>query len=220
MKKVIFAGLVFLCAGCATTPQGAPLTASASGAGFYHVIQRDETLWKVSQRYGVDIETLIKTNGIRDPRDITIGQRIFIPRQEAMPHEFVSQGNADLQIDFIWPVRGKTIAFFKTNQDGSFNKGIDIKAPAGTQVVAAAAGYVAFISNDLRGYGKTVIIEHPFGFSTVYAHNDEILVGCGDKVLKGEVIAKVGSTGRTQTSCLHFEIRKDAKAQNPFYYLP
>ena len=220
MKETIVVLIaIFLCASCATVE---PSYDTATGGGFYYTIRNDETLWRIARTYGVDIETLVAANRIRDPRDIKVGQKIFIPKSARTPERATAhfQEGGDLEVDFVWPVQGKTVSFFKTNLDGSVNKGIDIKAPQGAPVVAAATGYVTFVSDNLPGYGKTVIVEHPFGFATVYAYNEEIVVRCGDKVLKGEVIAKVGSTGRARENSLHFEIRKNAKAQNPFYYLP
>jgi len=72
----------------------------------------------------------------------------------------------------------------------------------------------------MKGFGKTIIIDHGDGFSTVYAYNSQLVVKLGDRVTRKMVIAKIGDTGRAQSPRLHFEIRKNKIPKNPFYYLP
>ena len=100
------------------------------------------------------------------------------------------------------------------------NKGIDIGASRGSDVKASRSGRVTFATEYLKGYGKTIIIDHLDGYETVYAHNAQNLVLEDQRVKRGEVIARVGKTGRADRPTLHFEIRKKSKPQNPFYYLP
>jgi len=97
--------------------------------------------------------------------------------------------------------------------------GIDIAAPEGTPIHAVERGEVIF-SDQLRGYGNIVILRHGGGLVSVYAHNQANLVREGDKVERGDVIAKVGSTGRVSGPHLHFEIRKNNMAQDPLRFLP
>lgn len=100
------------------------------------------------------------------------------------------------------------------------SKGVRIKAKEGTKIKAARSGEISFCEDKLKGSGKIIIIDHRDGFVTVYAHNSVNLVKVGQRVTQGQMIAKVGSTGRTNTSQLYFEIRKGHIPQNPFYYLP
>ncbi|WP_406029980.1 peptidoglycan DD-metalloendopeptidase family protein [Succinivibrio sp.] len=117
-------------------------------------------------------------------------------------------------IDWMWPCKGRVIANFS-----SANKGIDISGSRGQSVNAAAAGQVVYSGNALRGYGNLVIINHNNEFLSAYAHNDMLLVKEGDKVKKGQVIAKMGSTD-TDSVKLHFEIRYKGNSVNPRNYLP
>lgn len=117
-------------------------------------------------------------------------------------------------IDWMWPCKGKVIANFS-----SANKGIDISGSRGQSVNAAASGQVVYSGNALRGYGNLVIINHNNEFLSAYAHNDMLLVKEGDKVKKGQVIAKMGSTD-TESVKLHFEIRYKGNSVNPRNYLP
>ena len=100
------------------------------------------------------------------------------------------------------------------------NKGINIQPYSGSDVVAARSGRVVFYADNFGGYGKTIIIEHEDGLSTVYARNQSVFTKAGESVQKGAVIAKAGSAGRDKNTYLHFEIRKGHIAQNPYYYLP
>jgi hypothetical protein len=97
--------------------------------------------------------------------------------------------------------------------------GIDIAAPIGTPVRAARGGRVLY-SDELRGYGNLLIIEHGDGYATVYAHNRANLVKTGAAVRQGEVVAEVGETGDSSQPNLHFEVRQQNVARNPVYYLP
>ncbi len=120
---------------------------------------------------------------------------------------------------FGWPVQGNVISKFGATADGLRNDGINIAAPAGAPVQAAADGVVAYAGNELRGFGNMVLIRHPNGWVTAYAHNQSLTVKKGDQVKRGQTIARVGSTGNVQSPQLHFEIRKGTSAVDPMKYL-
>lgn len=100
----------------------------------------------------------------------------------------------------------------------SMHKGIDISGKHGSDIVAMADGLVIF-SGRKSGYGKIVEIRHPDGLETRYAHNSRNLVSEGDLVTKGQVIAKLGSTGRSTGPHVHFEVRRDGEALDPMRFL-
>lgn len=138
------------------------------------------------------------------------------PRQiEALPKTPARAGRT-----FLWPVNGKLISGFGSQQGGRHNDGINIGAKRGTTVVAAENGVVAYAGNELRGFGNLLLIKHADGYMTAYAHNEALLVGRGATVKKGQPIARVGSTGSVGSPQLHFEIRKGRKAVDPKLYLP
>lgn len=121
--------------------------------------------------------------------------------------------------DFIWPVPGsKRISSHYGKRGRRHHDGLDIAAKSGTHIIASAKGTISFVGR-MRGYGKTVVIKHSNGHHTVYAHNSKNYVRKGQRVTQGEVIANVGSTGRSTGPHLHFEIRKNNKARNPAGYL-
>jgi murein DD-endopeptidase MepM/ murein hydrolase activator NlpD len=121
---------------------------------------------------------------------------------------------------FVWPVHGRVVAGFGIAANGTHNDGINIVARAGSPVHAAKAGEVVYVGNELRGYGNLVLIKHPGGYLTAYAHNSVVLVRKGDRVARGQVIARVGATGQVREPQLHFEIRAGRSPVNPTEYLP
>ncbi|ATQ66833.1 MULTISPECIES: LysM peptidoglycan-binding domain-containing M23 family metallopeptidase [Methylosinus] len=131
------------------------------------------------------------------------------------PEEKPAPAAADARPEFRWPARGRIIQGF--NSGG--NDGINISVPEGTQVKAAEGGVVAYAGNELKGYGNLVLIRHPNGFVSAYAHNGELEVKRGDQVKRGQNIAKSGQSGNVGTPQLHFELRKGATPVDPTSYL-
>ncbi len=118
-----------------------------------------------------------------------------------------------------WPASGKILGAFGYQKNprfgtSTYNSGIDIAAPFGAPINAVSKGRVDYVSW-LDGYGKCAILNHGGGFYTLYAHASEILVGIGKEVAAGEVIGRVGDTGSTIGTALHFEIRQGKTALNP-----
>ena len=120
---------------------------------------------------------------------------------------------------FLWPVRGHVLANYGTKADGTHNDGINIAAPRGTAVQAVDAGVVAYTGNELRGYGNLVLVKHANGWISAYAHCDQLLVKRGEKVTRGQVIARVGSTGNVSEPQLHFELRRGHQPVDPREFL-
>ena len=120
---------------------------------------------------------------------------------------------------FAWPVRGKVISGYGPKDDGLYNDGINIAAPRGTPVAAAADGVVAYVGNDLKSYGNLVLIRHGGGMMTAYAHLASTTARKGLTVRRGQVIGTVGATGAVPASQLHFEIRHGSKTCDPRQYL-
>ena len=124
----------------------------------------------------------------------------------------------------IWPLRGRLTSGigYRANpfggSGGEFHTGIDISAPVGTPVRAAATGTVTFAGFQ-GAYGNIVKINHGNGYETYYAHNSRLLVAAGDTVTKGQVIAHSGNTGRSTGPHLHFEVRFRGEVRNPLNYI-
>jgi murein DD-endopeptidase MepM/ murein hydrolase activator NlpD len=104
------------------------------------------------------------------------------------------------------------------NGKSRFHEGVDIVAPRGTPVIAPADGVVVYAGWD-NGLGRMVVIAHGYGYSTAYGHCDSLLVGRGERVRRGDVIAYIGSTGRSTGPHLHYEVRLNGKLINPYKFL-
>lgn len=218
MKLLLILLLLTCLTGCSTIPCPPADIGRISARGIYHEVRRGETLWHISKIYDVDLRQIINSNRLPDASKIEIGQLILVPGISDTAESGSSAEITKLE-GFIWPVKGVVVSYFGSMKNMIKNKGIDIEASEGADILVSRSGKVTFASNHLKGYGKTIIIDHLDGFQTVYAHNRENLVNVDQYVKQNDVIAKVGNTGRAKRPTLHFEVRKNHKPQNPFYYL-
>ena len=208
----------------------------------YHVVKKGDTLYGIARRYNTDAASLIAKNNLSSPYTLQVGQKLAVSgsatgsagkqaSSAAVKNKTSTQSNRSYKSSsytppknrtakFMWPVKGTVISGFGVIGKGRKNDGINIKAARGTTVKAADKGTVAYAGNELKGFGNLILIKHPDGWITAYAHNDKLLVRKGQKVIKGEKIATVGSTGGINTPQLHFEVRAGKKAVNPRKYLP
>ena len=120
---------------------------------------------------------------------------------------------------FAWPVKGRVISRFGAQKGGVYNDGVNIAAPEGEAVHAAADGVVMYVGDELKDYGNLVLVRHSGGWITAYAHQQKIAVQRGDKVRKSQVIGYVGSSGTVKNPQIHFAIRKGRQAVDPMRYL-
>jgi murein DD-endopeptidase MepM/ murein hydrolase activator NlpD len=118
------------------------------------------------------------------------------------------------RVSFAWPVQGSVTSRFGRRGLWGRHRGVDIKAPRGAPIHAAAAGTVIF-SGRQSSYGRVIKIAHPNGLTTIYAHNSANFVKVGDRVKGGALIGAVGRTGHATTNHLHFEIHRQGVAHDP-----
>lgn len=123
-------------------------------------------------------------------------------------------------LQFRWPIRGRVLSGFGVQDNGVRNDGVNIAVPEGASIRAAEEGEVVYAGNELRGFGNLVLVQHRGGYVTAYAHNSRLDVQRGDRVSRGDVIARAGSTGDVDTPQLHFEIRRGTTPVDPGPYLP
>lgn len=227
---------VAMLAGCSSAhlaPQTLPRAAAADAAmappadedaepGVLHEVRPGQTLWRIARSYGLPLEELARANGIADATRIEAGSLIFVPGAEAvldvrpvLPTPPVARGDT-----WIWPVPdGRILSHFGAPRRTHRHAGIDIYGRVGERVLAARAGSVVYSDDRLRGYGKTVILDHGDGLRTLYAHNSALNVRQGQRVETGQPIARVGRTGNATTEHCHFEIRKNEVPVDPLLYL-
>jgi len=199
--------------------------------GATHLVQKGETLFRIAKTYGVDPKELLEVNGLADARSLRPGMEIFVPGAsrplevtplppgaEVPADPLTPSGAAPVAGKLRWPVKGVLYRGFGVKQ-GQRHDGIDLSAPEGTTVQAAAAGDVIYTGRQ-SGYGLIVILRHDGNLITLYAHNSAVLVKDGDRVAAGTPIARVGQSGRTTGPHLHFEVRDGTKPRDPIPYLP
>lgn len=169
--------------------------------------------------------TTIQAPGMPTPSETTQGTEKSAPQVASKTPQRVTSttqlptpepmsGNS-----FRWPVKGRVISGFGTKPDGGHNDGIDISVPQGTPVKAAENGVVAYAGNELKGYGNLVLVRHANNWVSAYANNETLLVKRGDKVQRGQVIAKAGATGSVSRPQVHFELRKGSRPVDPTKYM-
>lgn len=206
-------------------------------AGVYHVVERGETLWKISRAYGVSVMEMIEANGLRHD-SIEAGQKLFVPgatsvvqiaeAQEAAEPTRRTQGAPPGEARLSWPLagrgRGSVTSGFGHRKDPltgaeGFHQGADIGAPLEERVLAAGAGEIVFAGRQ-SGYGIVVMIDHGHRLITVYAHLSRAIATLEQKVERGQTIGYVGETGRASGCHLHFEVRHKGVPVDPLKYLP
>ena len=218
------------------TPVPSP---AASSSGTYTVASGD-TLYRIAKNHNVEVNDLMRVNGITDPSKLAVGRVLTIPGAAAAPVaqtvpvpapaaspapaaapaaapapaasgvKTIPTTNEALQ----WPVKGSVAKDFTAE-----TRGIDIAAPAGSPVLAAASGEVLLVTDKIKTYGNLVILRHGDGsFVTTYGQMKSIAVQKNDKVKAGQKIGTVGGADQ-QAPALHFEVRIDGKPVNPHEYL-
>lgn len=189
-------------------------------SGGVHRVRAGETLSSIAKRYGVTVQSLVAVNNLADPDRIATGQRLIIPPMGGGAVEALTRtAGAGVPRPFgRWPVTGTVSSSFGL-RSGRQHEGLDIAAPHGTPVRAVAPGTVTYA--DWAGtYGLLVIIDHGGGIETRYAHASRVEVSVGQRVNAGDVVARVGSTGRSTGPHLHFEVRVNGQAVDPARWLP
>jgi murein DD-endopeptidase MepM/ murein hydrolase activator NlpD len=215
--------------------------------GIYHPVKKGQTLYAIAKAYGVSVKELQQINGIRDPSDMDVGHHLWIPDAQQLVYvaptverapgaakspvprkkksitkkktATAKRKTATAKRRLMWPVKGGVLTSRFGTRNGKNHHGIDIGARRGTPIRAANEGKVEFSGWGPTGYGLMIIIKHPGNLTTVYAHNSRNLVKKGHKVKRGQMIARVGKTGRASGPHVHFEVRNDTHAKNPLLYV-
>ncbi|MBY0294237.1 peptidoglycan DD-metalloendopeptidase family protein [Patescibacteria group bacterium] len=201
--------------------------------GIQHTVIKGETMSSLAKKYNSDAHGIAVYNGLADGQSLTVGTVLLIPNGVlSTPAPAKSKSNTTkikniasgkttepylggsgpaISGYYAWPVATGVV----TQALHGWN-GVDIGAPKGTSIYAAAGGTVIIANGNggwNGGYGSYVVIQHPNGTQTLYAHMSKVLITPGTQVDQGDVIGKVGSTGESTGFHLHFEIRG---ATNPF----
>ncbi len=209
----------------AAQPVPRPARASRrAAASTTYEVQNGDTLFAIALRYRTTVDTIVAANGLSSAHRLRVGQRLVVPgsgvrtpaRAEVVPRG-VSRPVPSVRATLSWPSRGAITSRYGWRYR-RHHDGIDIASSRGTPIYAARAGRVVF-AGWYYGYGRAVIIDHGDGVRTLYGHASALLVLTGATVEQGELIARVGCTGRCTGSHLHFEVRINGRAVNPLPYL-
>lgn len=184
-----------------------------------YTVTEGDSLWSISQKFNTTVETLFYDNSI-DASDILLTDQSLKVRAEEITFEkepVQYKGTAIPKLK-VWPVFGTVSSGFGP-RNGRMHKGLDIVAEYGLPIRAVDDGKVVFA--DKRGtYGNTVIINHGGGFRSLYGHASRLEVSPGQFVKRGQIVARIGSSGRSTGAHLHIELLYKGVPYNPEYYLP
>jgi len=204
-------------------------TATGDIRGIHHLVQHGQTLWRIARTYGVGVDELAAANSIADPTELTVGTSLFVPGAtvtlEVPVYSATAAAPAKLDAgmprgEWIWPVSGgRIVSYYGAPRKTHRHQGVDIQGLHGTGVVAASPGRVVYSGDSMRGYGKTVIVDHGGGYRSLYAHNSKLIVREGQRVKRGQLIARVGQSGNASSDHCHFEIRKNDVTIDPLRYV-
>lgn len=184
-----------------------------------YTVQRGDNLSKLASHYKTTVQNISAYNVLPNPNQLYEGQVLYIPT-----NNLAVLSRSFLQKRFAWPLEGNVTSGYgyrihPTTNARDFHAGIDIAAPSGAVVRAAASGKVRQACS-LGQYGLAVVLEHGGNLTTWYGHNSKLLVRQGELVKQGQAIALVGQTGRATGPHLDFRIKIGDQPVDPLEWLP
>lgn len=192
--------------------------------GVVHKVTQGETIYSIAKKHQTDPQKIVNFPfnefADLDTFALNLGQILIVPDglppqakpivPKIPPAPLMAGGSGQL----AWPTGGQI-----TQRPVWYHMAIDIANKEAPGIGVAEGGVVSFVSSQRYAYGHHIIVDHGGGLQTLYAHLSQIYVGQGDKVTRGQLIGKMGSTGRSTGIHLHFEVRKNGVAVNPLPYL-
>jgi len=188
-----------------------------------HTIEQGDTGFSLAYRYAVPWNDIAVANGIDPQAPLQIGQELLIPTVFDAPGAAprpAAPAPAPATTRFTWPLSGPIRRGFTPRGQSSYHDGLDIEAPEGTAVRAAAAGTVIFAGKEKNQFGNLVVIDHGNGWYSAYGSLGRVTVKERHQVAQGERVGLVGNTSVTGRTELHFELRQDGKPVDPLAQLP
>ena len=210
-------------------------------------VKHGDSIYKIAWAFGLDYLDIAEYNNLSAPYPVTPGQALYLReppvkttpldsdstelwepetvtklpakapsiQRPTAPEEAKTVTFSQAPSQWNWPAEGKLIGRYSPDEGSN---GIQIAGLDGSAVKATADGEVVYVGQGIRGYGQLIIVKHSDEFLSAYAHNQTIMVDEGQVVGAGQQIGTMGSSG-TQSTKLHFEIRKDGKPVDPLNYL-
>jgi len=190
-----------------TTSDARPRSADSQG-GVAKTVEAED-LFQLAKSQMPQIDSKLEAQ-VRPALELTLAEEEA--RAAALPNSKPLKGNLDVSSEFG----------LRRNPFGGLSyemhSGIDFRGPIGTPIYATADGIIVKAQYS-GGYGKQVVIDHGYGYETLYAHLSDIEVQAGDRVRRGDLIGELGNTGRSSGPHLHYEVHRNGQAVNPRYYL-
>lgn len=192
----------------------------------YYIVQPDDNVHSIAFSFEITPGQLRRANPWLNPLQIASGMKLQIPRdsgdriyiEDNDDTQIASitsyQGSQSNQSSYIWPLKLIDVSSRYGRRNGRLHAGIDLRAPRGTPILAAADGRVKF-SGYSGDYGHMIVIDHGNGIETAYAHNSRNVVGEGQSVKQGQIVGRVGRTGNATGNHVHFEFRRNGQTLNP-----
>lgn len=209
--------------------------------GQFYEIRKGDTAHRIAHAHGISVNNIQKANPQKDLHLIIAGQKLWIPSTRDSGNQQVQQKIAQQPVKpttkpspakqtaaqparvlaknslrFEWPYPGKVISSFG-KKDLKMHNGIDIEIPSDAIIKASQSGKVAYVGDEIEGYGKTIIIQHDELLFSVYAYLGQSLVKKGDTIANKQNIAR--PMNQKGQSFFHFEIRKVKTALDPLTFL-
>ena len=217
LKRLALISTIAVLAACA----GNNTSSNRAVPDGYYKVRPGDTLTQIAKRYGQNVNTLVAWNNLPNASQIEVGQVLRVRRHVASRNTATQQRQATAvtpinRLSLQWPTDNASSSIIQ-RYNGTTSKGIDIAGTQGQQIRSAGAGTVIYVGEEVRGYGKLILISHNDYTITAYAHNDTLLVQKDQKVQAGQVIATMGSSD-TDSVKLHLAVPLTGKAAHPLPY--
>ncbi len=186
-----------------------------------YVVQAGDNLYSIAFLLETTPDALQAANRWMQPDRLAPGMRLKVPASAATiaagqgsDNEYTADAGPVRASGYIWPLRSYKVSSGFGRRWGRLHAGIDLRAPQGTPIRAAADGEVVFAGFS-GAYGRMIVISHGQGIETVYAHNSRNRVRKGQRVQKGEIIGNVGRSGNATGYHVHFDFRRNGRPLDP-----
>ena len=194
--------------------------------GIFHVARTGQGLTDIAKAYGIPLKAILSANKKKDDHDLQDDDILYLPGANYLSrsaNQWICLSALEIHKGFLKPTTGRFADGFGERMHPlthrlTFHEGLDLAPGWRARVVASQDGRVLF-AGMRAGYGRLIIIDHGGDLTSWYAHLDEILVKSQQRVHRGDLIGKVGKSGRTTGPHLHFEVRLSNVPQNPLLYL-
>lgn len=178
-------------------------------------VQTGDTFYSIARRHGVSLSHVWQANGMSESTILREGMVLTIPAKGTMVSPPQKEMTVSSSSAFVFPVH----ELLEPRNFPSGDEGMDIVTRRGAAVRSIAEGDVIYAGNDVEGYGNLLLIRHNDGWVSAYGHNESLMVGEGDRVMRGQTIARAGTSGSSDIAQLYFELRRYNRVVNPRPYL-